>query len=446
MTAGATETDEKRRYGYVPVEALVFAFVKASRLIPKSDPLYFDIRELAAGKRRFYRFWDAPPKASKNNAKDFPGVAKALEKELAQTWATPDIASEVASRLADYIRSYLQDFVRVISAANIESSRVTETLRPVFFAQRIAVDLSWLEQRWGIGLLPRLLPEAIDKAASDSPRPTAIALKWLRRLEGFSAAQAAAAAGKDYVDVRGQMDRWENGRHMPRQDSLPLVRDLYGMNKKVRYRFWFWVALLLEEAGPEFRREIAACLGRGFDLATARRPFIELSNSLITSLGVPEAFTELDRLLCRQSTTRKQDDLENAMSALEELKQFVGANKGIAEYHVYAMQARIAVFSRQPARARDLFVEALSLARYAEPTTAERLSRELAALCVHEGYAVPLKNVTDTQWLFGLHPIQTRRAAYDDDETLASATELKRGFDYVRYFPPQLFFDKTEQS
>ena len=94
----------------------------------------------------------------------------------------------------------------------------------------------------------------------------------------------------DPVDVQGQMDRWENGRNLPRQDSFPLLRELYGMNRNARYRLWFWIALLLEEAGPEFRREIAASLGRGFDLATARRPFIELSNSRITSIGVPEPF------------------------------------------------------------------------------------------------------------------------------------------------------------
>jgi hypothetical protein len=215
------------------------------------------------------------------------------------------------------------------------------------------------------------------------------------------------------------------------------------MNRNARYRLWFWIALLLEEAGPEFRREIAACLGRGFDLATARRPFIELSNSRITSIGVPEPFIVLDRLLCRQSTMRAETDRAKALSALGELKHFVDANNGIAEYQVYAMEARIAVFSREPRKARDLYVEAISLARYAEPMAGERISRELAALCAHEGYAVPLKNVTDTQWLFGLHPIQTRRMPLEDDETLTGATDMKRAFDYVRYFPPQLFFDRA---
>jgi hypothetical protein len=90
---------------------------------------------------------------------------------------------------------------------------------------------------------------------------------------------------------------------------------------------------------------------------------------------------------------------------------------------------------------RGLYIKAISLARYAEPTATERISRELAALCAHERYAVPLKNIADMQWLFGLHPIQMRRMPYEEDETLESATEMKRVFDYSRYFPPKLFFD-----
>lgn len=442
----SAQASEKTSYGYPSVEALVFAFVKASKLMPKSDPMYADVRQLATGKRRLYRFWHDSSDGRKSNAKDLPSVASALEAELARTWATPEIAAEVAKRLADYIRSYLVDFVRAVSAANIETGEVKSILRPVFFAQRIAVDLSWLEQRWGVGLLPRMLPRLSNAPDTRSYSPTATALRWIRKLEGHSAAKAAVTAGRDPIDVQGLMDRWENDRSKPRHDSLPLIRELYGMNKNVRYRLWFWVALLLEEAGPEFRREIAACLGRGFDLVTARRPFVELSNSRITNVGVPDSFTTLDRLLCRQSTIRAPNDLEDASSALEELKRFVAANNGIAEYQVYAMQARIAVFSREPKVARDLYVEAISLARYAEPTAAERISRELAALCAQEGYAVPLKNVTDTQWLFGLHPVQTRRMPYDDDETLAGATDMKRAFDYVRYFPPQLFFDRAKEK
>lgn len=438
---------EKTSYGYPSVETLVFAFVKASRLVSKTHPLYSDIRQLATGKRRLYRYWDASPGEPKNNAKDLPSVASMLQVELAKNWATPEIAAEVAKRLSDYVRSYLEDFVRAISAANIETSEVMSFVRPLFFAQRIAVDLSWFEQRCGIGLLPRMLPKDRDEVQGRKGLgPTAVALRWIRKLEGHSAAKAATAAGKKPAEVQGLMDRWENGRHAPRQDSLPLVKELYGMNDNARYRFWFWIALLLEEAAPEFCREIATCLGRGFDLETAREPFAELSNSRITSLGVPESFTVLDRLLCRQSHERAAGDRDEALSALEELKRTVDSNKGIAEYHVYAMEARIAVFSREPKKARDLYIEAISLARYAEPTAAERISRELAALCAREGYAVPLKNVTDMQWLFGLHPIQTRRMPYDDHETLDGATDTKRAFDYFRYFPPQLFFDRAFQQ
>jgi|GEM_PF-4726657 len=434
---------EKAVYGYPSVETLVFTFVKASKLIAKTDPMYSDVRQLATGKRRLYRYWDDSSGQKRSNAKDLPSVASALQAELARTWATPEIAAEVTSRLSDYVRSYLEDFVRAISAANIETSQVMSYVRPLFFAQRIAVDLSWLEQRWGIGLLSRMLPKDSETVPTKYFGPTATALRWIRKLEGHSAAKAAKAAGKDPIEVQGLMDRWENGRHLPRQDSYALIRDLYGMNDNARYRLWFWIALVLEEAGPVFRQEIAACLGRGFNLATARQPFIELSNSRITSLGVPEAFVVLEQLLCRQAVVRKEDDLSNALAALEELRDFVKSNRGIAEYHVYAMGARIAVFSREPKKARELYIEAISLARYAEPTAAERIARELAALCAHEGYAVSLKNITDTQWLFGLHPIQIRRMPYEDDETLEGATDMKRAFDYIRYFPPQMFFDRA---
>lgn len=433
----------KKTYGYPSVESLVFAFVKASRLVPRSSSLYTDIKELTKGSRRLYGFWDARPSGSKGGANDLPGVARALEEELATTWATPEIATEIAQRLSDYIRSYMLDFVRAISAANFETSEVMSVLRPVFFAQRLAVDLSWLEQRWGIGLLSRMLPKSPDVNDKEHLPPTAVALRWIRKLEKRSASKAAADAGMEPVDVVGQMDRWENGRHEPRKDSLPLIRELYGMNENVHYRLWFWIALILDEAGPEFRQEIALCLGRGFDLQTARYTFGELSNGKIIRLGTPEPFNVLDRLLCRQSTKRADGDRERAMLALEKLRQFVDASGGVAEYHIYAMEARVAVFSREPEKARKLYVEAISLARYAEPVAAERISRELAALCAREKYTVPLKNINDTQWLFRLHPMQTRRMPYDDDETITSASNMKRAFDYLRYFPPQLFFDKA---
>ncbi len=433
----------KKIYGYPSVESLVFAFVKASRLVPKKSPLYTDVRELSSGKRRLYGFFDTRPNGSKGSANDLPSVARALQDELASTWATPEIAAEIAKRLSDYIRSYMEDFVRAISAANFETDEVMAVLRRDFFARRIAVDLRWLEQRYGIGLLVRLLPKQSTLAATKHLTPSAVALRYIRKLECISAAKAAKLAGREPVDVVGQMDRWENARSSPRQDSLPLIRELYGLNSKFRYRLWFWISLVLDEAGPAFCMEIAACLGHGFDLSMARRTFVEMSNTRITSLGAPESFHVLDRLLCRQSTTREAGDRERALAALEELKQFTQEHDGIVEYHVYAMQARIAVFSRQPKEARQLYVKAFSLARYAEPNSAERISRELAALCAREKYAVPLKDINDTQWLFRLHPIQTRRMPYDDHETPVSAADTKRAFDYYRYFPPQLFFERA---
>jgi len=146
------------RYGYAAVESLVFAFAKASYLIPKEHPAYTDIRQLAEGKRRFYAALEREHREKKSNAKDLPALATLMKTELAREWATPDIAEEVAKRLAGYVTSYLKDFVREISAANIPTSRVQDVLRATFFAQQIAVDLSWLEQQWGVGLLPRLLP------------------------------------------------------------------------------------------------------------------------------------------------------------------------------------------------------------------------------------------------------------------------------------------------
>lgn len=206
------------------------------------------------------------------------------------------------------------------------------------------------------------------------------------------------------------------------------------------------MALVLESAGSAFRQEITACLGRGFYLDSARAPFIELSNSTITELVPPDAFGVLDKLLCRQSTTRDVGDLDKALAALDELRKFVAKHNGVGEYHLHAMEARIAVFSGQPAKAKECYERAMALSRYAEPNSAERILREFAALCAHESYAVPLKNATDTQWLFGLHPIQIRRVPLDYDETLENATDTKRVFDYFRYFPPQLFFSRATEA
>lgn len=427
-------------YGYAAVESLVLAFVQASYLIPKDHPAYTDIRQLAEGKRRFYSSLERGFDGKKSNAKDLPALANLMKAELAQEWATPEIAEEVARRLAGYVTSYLQDFVRSISAANIPTIRVQEVLRATFFAQKIAVDLSWLEQKWGIGLLPRLLPREADHARV---KPIAIALRWIRKLEGSSAAAAARKAGLLPKDVIDNMHRWESGRQKTRRDSFARIRELYGMNKGSRYRFWFWISLVLDAAGPAFRQEIAACLGRGFDLGSARAPFIELSNSFITKIGTPDCFVALDQLLCRQSTTRAPGDRDKVIAALEELRQFVAESNGIGEFQVHAMEARIAVFSDQPEVARESYRRAVALSRYAEPISAERILREFAALCAHNSYAIPLKNATDTQWLFGLHPVQIRRMPLEDDETLANATATKRVFDYYRFFPPQLFFSRA---
>jgi hypothetical protein len=428
------------RYGYPAVETLVFAFAKASYLIPKEHLAYTDIRQLAEGKRRFYAALEREHREKKSNAKDLPALATLMKTELAKEWATPDIAEEVARRLASYITSYLKDFVREISAANILTSRVQEVLRATFFAQQIAVDLSWLEQKWGVGLLPRLLPKDADHAGV---APIAVALRWIRKLEGRSAAEAARKAGLTPDEFLDKMNRWESGRQKTRRDSFARIKELYRMNENPRYRFWFWIALVLDAAGPAFRQEIAACLGRGFDLDSARAPFIKLSNSCITETGTPEAFLVLDRLLCRQSTTRAPGDRDKAIAALEDLRRFVAEHNGVAEFHIHAMEARIAVFSGQPAKAKKCYEHAVALSRYAEPISAERILREFAALCAHESYAIPLKNATDTQWLFGLHPVQIRRMPLEDDETLTNATDTKRVFDYYRYFPPQFFFSSA---
>lgn len=428
------------RYGYATVESLVLAFVKASYLIPKDHSAYTDIRQLAEGKRRFYAWLDMQQGEKKSNAKDLPALATLLQAELAREWASPEMAEEVAKRLAKYVTSYLRDFVRKISAANIPTDKVQDVLRPTFFAQQIAVDLSWLEQKWGIGLLPRLLPKEADYA---QVAPIAVALRWIRKLEGWSAAEAARKAGVPPEEVLDNMHRWESGRQRTRRDSFARIKDLYGMNERPRYRFWFWIALVLDAAGPAFRQEIAACLGRGFDLDSASAPFIELSNSYIIKTGAPDAFVVLDNLLCHQSTTRAPGDRDKAMAALADLRKFVAEHDGVAEYHIHAMEARIAVLSGKPAEAKKCYERAVALSRYAEPTSAERILREFAALCAHESYAIPLKNATDTQWLFGLHPVQIRRMPFEDDETLVNVTDNKRCFDYYRYFPPQLFFSRT---
>lgn len=76
------------------------------------------------------------------------------------------------------------------------------------------------------------------------------------------------------------------------------------------------------------------------------------------------------------------------MAALEELRQFVAESNGIAEFQVYAMEARIAVFSGKPGEAKKFYGRAVARSRYAEPVSAERILREFAALCARESYAI----------------------------------------------------------
>jgi len=108
------------------------------------------------------------------------------------------------------------------------------------------------------------------------------------------------------------------------------------------------------------------------------------------------------------------------------------------------LAGRIAMLDGDPVAARDYFKEAVELAQYQESHSAERILREAVAIFHWHRYAVPLKDATDIQWLMGVHPVQMRQSAWDDDDTWASVTEKKRIFDYIRYFPLKHFL--TERS
>lgn len=95
--------------------------------------------------------------------------------------------------------------------------------------------------------------------------------------------------------------------------------------------------------------------GRGLDLESVRAPFIKVSNSCFTETGTSEAFLVLDRLLCRQSTTRAPGDRDKAIAALEDLRRLVVEHNGIAEFYIHAMEARIAVYSGKPAEAKKCY-------------------------------------------------------------------------------------------
>jgi hypothetical protein len=171
---------------------------------------------------------------------------------------------------------------------------------------------------------------------------------------------------------------------------------------------------------------------------------VEATNSAILEAPPPACFQLLAELLCSQGVIRQKGDRERALMALDLFREHVAKNGGLGEYHLPAMAGRIAMLDRDPVSARDYFKQAVELAQYQEPHSVERILREAAAIFQRHCYAVPLKDVTDLQWLMGVHPIQLRKAAWDDDDTWESVTEQKRVFDYIRYFPPQAFFDRAE--
>ena len=193
-----------------------------------------------------------------------------------------------------------------------------------------------------------------------------------------------------------------------------------------------------------FRKEVSDGIGRAFDLAAAQAPVVEATNAAILEASPPASFQLLVELLCKQSVIRQKGDRDRALTALDEFREHVARNGGLGEYHVPAMAGRIAMLDRDPAAARDYFQEAVGLAQYQEPHSVERILREAAAIFYQHRYAVPLKDVTDLQWLMGIHPVQLRCAPWDDDDTWESVTEQKRMFDYFRYFPLKHFL--TERS
>ncbi|KRB79058.1 hypothetical protein ASE07_05050 [Noviherbaspirillum sp. Root189] len=426
-------------FGFPDVRMLLNAFVKASHLVPSDSELYADVRQFMTGKRRLYAGLE---KATRSNARpvvDFPRLWNLLEEDLGKKWLTPEMSKAIFSRLEGTLDVYLTDFVHKISGAALPTTRISEILGATFFAQRLAVDLNWLEQKWGIGVLRKILPKG-----SLEPNPVAQVLRWIRKLEGWSQRKAALLAGLKPIEVVDQMSNWETGRSAPRKDSFPLLRKLYGLETNEQYRLWFWIALCVSSMEDTFRKEIADGIGRTFDLSAAQAPLVEATNAAIVEASPPTSFQVLVELLCKQSVNRKQGDRDRALAALDEFHDHVVKNGGLGEFHVPAMAGRIAMLSHDPTSARDHFQKAVELAQYQEPHSVERILREAAAIFHRHRYAVPLKDVTDLQWIMGVHPIQIRKAAWDDDDTWESVTEQKRVFDYFRYFPPQAFFDRVE--
>ncbi|WP_050464374.1 helix-turn-helix domain-containing protein [Herbaspirillum autotrophicum] len=426
---------EQSLWGYPSVESLIFGFIKVSQLVPKESTLYSDVKQLSDGRRRLFNLSHLDDSSSMK-AHGLSGVLTQLEKKLGEEWASPEIAFAIRERLGKIMADYVGFYVLEISAAVLKKDQVVSNLRCFYFAQRIAVTLAWLEQRWGIGFL--------GKFASEPAKSNLVGrcLRWIRRLEGLDVQRAAMKVGITEFDEFGkQMYRWESGRHAPRRDSYPQIRQAYGLDQNPIYGLWFWIAIVLDNCDSAFKKEIAAGVGKGFDKDAARETFISMSNQAILDREVPQCYLILNRLLCTQAS-REDGDYELALKCLQEFEEHVDAHDGCGKYHLYSFQARMAVFTGRPKIARDLFMKAIELARYSEHTAAEKFLRAFAALCAYEKFVVPLKDVTDKQWLFGMHPVQKRKPDMWTDETEEMVTSGKRAFDYFRYFPPQSFFGK----
>ncbi|MFC7289530.1 hypothetical protein ACFQPC_15895 [Herminiimonas glaciei] len=422
-------------WGYPSVESLIFGFIKASQLVPKESKLYTDVKQLRDGKRRLFDLSHLDDSVTAKT-QGLPDVLKELEEKLGEQWTSPEIASSIRERLAKIMADYVELYVLGISAAVLKKTQVVSNLRCFYFAQRIAVTLAWLEQRWGIGFL--------RKFVDDPAKPNLVGrcLRWIRRLEKLDIQNAAKRVGISEFDEFGKkMYRWESGKHAPRRDSYPEIREAYGLEGNPLYGLWFWIAIVLDNCDSEFKKEIAAGVGKGYDKDSARATFIDMSNQAILDTEVPPSYLILNELLCTQAA-RKDGDYELALKSLQEFEDIVDAYDGRGKYHLYSFQARMAVFTGKPKIARDLFIKAIELARYSEYTATEKFLRAFAALCAYEEFVVPLKDVTDKQWLFGMHPAQKKQADIWLDETEEIVTTRKRAFDYIRYFPPQSFFGK----
>ena len=186
---------------------LLNEFVRASHLVPYDSVLHADVRQLITGKRRLYASLEKATRSNERTVVDFPRLWNQLEDELGANWLTPAMSKAVFSRLEGSLDVYLTEFVHKISGAALPTTRLAGILRATFFAQRLAVDLSWLEQKWGIGALRKILP-----TGTAEPNPVGHVLRWIRKLEGWSQREAALLAKVDPIDVVDQMSNWETGK------------------------------------------------------------------------------------------------------------------------------------------------------------------------------------------------------------------------------------------